>query len=78
MLVYKTTPNFVAARAIGGGNDIEQYILDTLTVFAKFDKTITYRSVGDWIRRKHHISYEDEDIAAYLSLYVCIGILRVI
>lgn len=78
MLMYETTPNFVAARAIGGAHDVEQHILDTITTLAKYDKIITYKSVGNWIRRKYRIKYPDEDICTYLSLYVSVGILRVI
>jgi len=78
MLLYRATSNYVAAKNIGGGNFVEQCILDTITFYAQLHKEFTYQNIKDWIARKYKINISEEEICAYLGVYASIGILEVI
>ena len=78
MFRYIVMPNYVAARNIGSDDPQEQAILDVITFLSKFHRYFTTETLRHFIKKRHDIDMSEEDICIYLSLYVTIGILRVI
>lgn len=78
MFKYLPTPNFVAAANIGSEDPAEQAILDILILLGKFHRPVDDTTICKWVKKKYDITVDELDVCIYLSLYVTVGVLRVL